>query len=99
MGIDTKKVIMHVLAKEDDENVCAKCCKTKQIIERMLEEFPELKNNIEIMYQDVESKEITEKFGLLERPVVILNDTIFSEGHVPILKKLSREIITLLKSV
>ena len=51
----------------------------------MLEAFPDFKENIEIQYKNIESREIIERYGKLTAPVVILNDIIFSEGHVPII--------------
>lgn len=59
----------------------------------MLKAFPNFRNEIEIQYSDVSSDKIIKKYGELTAPVVILNDIIFSEGHVPIIKKLCRKII------
>ena len=91
-----EKILVLILIKEDPENICAKCCKTIQVIDRMMEAFAEFKDNVEIIYNDTASKEVIDKFGSLERPVVIINDRIFSEGHVPIIKKLSRELFKIL---
>ncbi len=91
-----KKTLVLILIKDDPENICAKCCKTIQVIDRMMEEIAEFKDKVEILYKDTESKEDNDKHGNLERPVVIINDKIFSEGHVPIIKKLSRELFTIL---
>lgn len=97
MMVDREKVFIHVLIKEEQENVCAKCCKTVRVMERMMETFPEFKENVQIMYQDIESKEVVETRGALEPPAIILNGITYSQGHVPILKKLSRDILFLLK--
>ncbi|MBY9017657.1 MAG: hypothetical protein KGD66_02390 [Candidatus Lokiarchaeota archaeon] len=86
-----------ILIKDDPENICAKCCKTIQVIDRMMEEIAEFKDKVEIIYKDTSSKENNGKYRNLERPVVIINDGVFSEGHVPIIKKLSRELFTILK--
>ena len=59
----------------------------------MLEAFPDFRNELDIQYSDVNSDKIVEKYGELKAPVVILNDIIFSEGHVPIIKKLCRKIV------
>jgi hypothetical protein len=59
----------------------------------MLEAFPDFKEKIEIEYSDISSEKIIKKYGELTAPVIILNDIIFSEGHVPIIKKLTREIM------
>jgi len=63
----------------------------------MLEAFPDFREKIEIQYINIESDKINKKYGELTVPVVILNDVIFSEGHVPIIKKLCREIIDSMK--
>lgn len=91
-----EKVLVLILIKEDPENICAKCCKTIQVIDRMIEAIADFKDKVEIIYKDVASKEVIDKYGSLERPVVIINDNIFSEGHVPIIKKLSRELLKIL---
>ena len=93
-----EKLLLQVILNENEENFCAKCCKTKQVIERMLEAFPDFKEKLDIQYYDVSSELILKKYGDLTAPVVLLNDIIFSEGHVPIIKKLCREIITSLKT-
>ena len=63
----------------------------------MLEAFPDFKNELDIQYSDVSSDKIIKKYGELTAPVVILNDIIFSEGHVPIIKKLCRKIVDYMK--
>ena len=95
--IHIEKIIVRVLIKEDEENVCAKCCKTVQVIERMMEEISEFKDKVEIIYEDIFSKSLTDKYGELKEPVIIVNDIIFSQEHVPIMKKLSRRLLELLK--
>ena len=59
----------------------------------MLEAFPDFRNELDIQFSDVSSDKIIKKYGELTAPVVILNDIIFSEGHVPIIKKLCRKIV------
>jgi len=63
----------------------------------MLEAFPDFRNELDIQYSDVSSDNIIKKYGELTAPVVILNDIIFSEGHVPIIKKLCRKIVDSMK--
>ena len=63
----------------------------------MLEAFPDFRNELDIQYSDVSSDKIIKKYGELTAPVVILNDIIFSEGHVPIIKKLCRKIVDSMK--
>ena len=93
--MEVQKPKLQVLLKEED-NYCAKCCKTRQVIERMLEELPEIKENVELDYENVYEAEMIDKYGDLMPPVVIINENIFSEGHVPIIKKLSRELLKLI---
>jgi len=59
----------------------------------MLEAFPEFKERIEIRYKNIDSDDVIKRYGKLIAPVVILNDIIFSEGHVPIIKRLCRQIL------
>ncbi len=80
----------------EEENFCAKCCKTVNVIDKMMETIPGLKNKVEVLYSDLNSQENLKKYGELTPPVIMINDVIFSEGHVPIIKKLAR---TLLESV
>ena len=63
----------------------------------MLKSFPNFRDELEIQYIDVSSDKIIKKYGELTAPVVILNDIIFSEGHVPIIKKLCRKILDSMK--
>jgi len=90
------KPLLQVLLKEE-ENYCAKCCKTRQVIERMVKEIPILKERINIEYENINLEDNVKKFGEHIPPVVLINGTIFSEGHIPILKKLSSEIFKLIK--
>ncbi len=91
-----KEVLVQILIKDDPENICAKCCKTTQVIDRMMEEITEFNDKVEIIYIDSNSKENIEKYQNLERPAVIINGKVFSEGHIPIIKKLSRELFKIL---
>ncbi len=91
----TQSPVLRILLIEED-NFCAKCCKTRQVIERMLEEIPEIKANIKVDYENISEGKFVNNFGELIPPVVIINEKIFSEGHVPIIKKLSKELLDLL---
>lgn len=84
------------MLKDEEQNLCAKCCKTRNVVERMLEAVPVIKEKIEVIYDNIASIQIIEKFGELDAPVVVINNSIYSEGHVPIIKKLSRAILDLL---
>ena len=88
-----EKSVLQVILNENEDNFCAKCCKTKRVIEQMLEAFPDFRKKIEIQYWNIDSEEIIKKYGDLTAPVVILNDNVFSEGHVPIIKRLCRTIL------
>ena len=90
---------MHVLLKNEEENYCAKCCKTKNIIDRMFARIPEFKEKIEVSYEDIYSDDTKKKHGVLIPPTIIIEDNILIEGHVPIMKKLARDLFRLLKSV
>ena len=97
MRLALEKSVLQVVLNENENNFCAKCCKTKNVIDRMIEAFPDFKERLEIQYSDISSEKIFDKYGDLTAPVVILNDIIFSEGHVPIIKKLCRNIINSFK--
>ncbi len=88
---------MHVLLKSEEENFCAKCCKTMNIIDRMFSSIPELKEKIEVNYEDVYSSESIKKYGELIPPVIMIDDRILTEGHVPIMKKLARDLFELIE--
>ena len=81
-----------------DETYCAKCCRTRNIVERMIEEVPGLKDRIEVIFEDISTQGIRDKYGQLTPPVIIMNDSIYLEGHVPVIKKLSRAILDQLNS-
>ena len=91
----THKPILRILLIEED-NYCAKCCKTRQVIERMLEEVPEIKANVQVDYENVPEGHFSNNFADLTPPIIYINEKIYSEGHVPIIKKLSRELLDLL---
>ena len=91
-----KKNKVDILIIEEEGDFCAKCCKTVNVIDKMMESIPELKDKVEISYYNLQSQDKVKKYGNLNPPVIIINDVVFSEGHVPIIKKLAR---TLLKSV
>ncbi len=88
---------MHVLLKNEEENYCAKCCKTMNIIERIFTSIPEFKEKIEVSYEDVFSNDNTKKYGELIPPAIIIDDRILMEGHVPIMKKLARDLFNLIE--
>ncbi len=64
----------------------------------MIEEVPGLKERIEVIFEDISKQAIREKYGQLTPPVIIMNDSIYLEGHVPVIKKLSRTILNQLNS-
>jgi len=87
---------LHVLLKNEEENFCAKCCKTVNIIERMFASIPEFKEKIEVSYEDVYSSDTKKKFGDLIPPAILFQDQILTEGHVPIIKKLAQDLFRLI---
>lgn len=88
---------MYVLLKAEDDTSCAKCCKTRNIIERIFVSIPEFSQKIEVCYEDVYSADNIKKFGDLTPPVIIIEDHIIIEGHVPIMKKLARDLYNLIE--
>jgi hypothetical protein len=94
--IEIDKILIQVLLKDEEENYCAKCCKTRNVVERLIEEVPTIRNKTRVIYENISSNEIIEKYGRLTPPVIIIDDKIYSEGHVPILKKLAISLIALL---
>ena len=89
---------MHVLLKTEEENYCAKCCKTMNIIERMFTSVPEFKDKINVSYEDIYSPDNIKKYGNLLPPVIAIDDHVLVEGHVPIIKKLARDLFSLIGS-
>ncbi len=83
--------------KTEEDYYCAKCCKTRNIIERIFETTPEFKQKFEVSYEDVNSKDIIEKFGILLPPTIIFEGHILTEGHVPIMKKLALDLYRLIE--
>lgn len=90
MKIKTK---VEILIIEEEGDFCAKCCKTVTVIDKMMETVPGLKDKVEVFYSDLNSHENLQKYGELIPPVIMINEVIFSEGHVPIIKKLARRLL------
>ena len=88
-----KKLAVNVFLKGNKENWCPKCYKTKELIDKMSQEFPEFNDKVDLMYNDVTSKETVNKYGELNPPVIFINEGIFSEGQVPIINKLKQSIL------
>jgi hypothetical protein len=63
------------------------------VIDKMMETIPGLKDKVEVFYSDLNSQENLKKYGELTPPIIMINDVIFSEGHVPIIKKLARSLL------
>lgn len=61
-------------------------------MEVAIQDFPEIKEKLEYSHKDIGSKEIVEKYGILQGPAVIINDILISQGHVPSIKKLKKGI-------
>ena len=92
------KLIIHVLLKNEEDTYCAKCCKTRNILERIFDKIPEFKQKIELSFENIESIDIRKKYGDVSPPAIIIGEHIHSEGHVPIMKKLAYELFELIKS-
>jgi hypothetical protein len=63
------------------------------VVDKMMETVPGLKDKVEVFYSYLNSQENLQKYGELTPPVIMINDIIFSEGHVPIIKKLARRLL------
>jgi len=94
--INVKKVEIQVFIVENDPNKCAKCCKTINVINRMMDAFPEFGDQVNVQYTEDSSGGSENIYSEFQRPVVVINNNIFSYGHIPIIKKLSREVISIL---
>jgi len=64
----------------------------------MLQEVPLIKERTEVIFDDITSKRVIDKLGQREPPVILINSSIYSEGHVPIIKNLSKTLIDLMKN-
>ena len=89
--------MIQVFIMENNELQCAKCCKTINVIDRMVDAFPEFGDQVDIRFIEDSPNEAENEHRDFQRPVIVINGTIFSHGHVPIIKKLSREVIGILK--
>lgn len=68
-----------------------------QVIDRMMDTVTVLKDKIEIIYKDVLSIDAIENYGNIEPPAIFINGVLFSQGHVPIIKKLGKELLEMMK--
>ena len=87
------KLAVKVFLKGSKEKWCPKCYKTKEGIDNMFRDSPEFKVKVDLMYNDAISKETKERYGELNPPVIFINEKIFSEGHVQIIKTLKQSIL------
>ncbi|MFX0144465.1 MAG: hypothetical protein ACFE9C_10340 [Candidatus Hodarchaeota archaeon] len=86
------------MLKNEEENYCAKCCKTVNIIERIFTSIPEFKEKIEVSYEDIYLIDNIKKYGELTPPAIVIANQVLTEGHVPIMKKLARDLFTIVGS-
>ena len=56
----------------------------------------EFKDKIDVSYEDIYSPDTIKKYGDLLAPAIIINDHVLTEGHVPIMKKLARDLFNLI---
>ncbi len=92
-----KKPIIYVILKNEGDASCAKCCKTKTIVERLFTEIPEFKQKIDVCFEDIDKIDVKHKYGAVNPPAIIIQKRILFEGHVPIMKKLARELYQLIE--
>jgi hypothetical protein len=64
----------------------------------MMDTVTVFKDKVEIIYHDVKSIDTIAKYGNIEPPAIFINGMLFSQGHVPIIKKLGKEILSMLKN-
>ena len=79
------KIKIHTIGPEKP---CSKCKKTRKNLEEMLKAFPNYKDKIEISHLEISSKEVIEKYGILQSPAITINDVLINQGHVPTIKNL-----------
>ena len=63
----------------------------------MFASIPDFKEKIELSYEDVYSNETKKKFGDLLPPTIIFEGQVLTEGHVPIMKKLARDLFRVIE--
>jgi hypothetical protein len=73
------------------EKPCSKCMKTRKNLEKMIQDFPDLFDNINISHLEISSREVIEKYGILQSPAVAINGVLINQGHVPTIKKLKTQ--------
>lgn len=64
----------------------------------MFASIPEFKEKLGVSYEDVYSELNIKRYGDLIPPVIIIEDRILTEGHLPIIKKLALELFNLIES-
>jgi hypothetical protein len=62
----------------------------------MMDVITELKDKVEIIYTDVLSIDNIEKYRNIDPPAIFINGSMFSQGHVPIIKKLGKKLLEML---
>lgn len=66
------------------------------IIDRMFSSIPEFEKKIEVSYEDVYASDSIKKYGNLTPPAIIIDNQVLTEGHVPIMKKLARDLFKII---
>jgi len=63
----------------------------------MVKEIPDFAEKVVLHYYNISKDEKDQQYNEIQPPAILINDSLFSEGHVPIIKKLSRELLALIK--
>jgi len=86
----SKKIEIKVIFSESKGASCGKNCQSKQIIQRIMREFPELNKKVRISYQYFNSIKGLKNFENFKDllPIIKIDKKLFSLGEVPSIKKM-----------
>jgi len=82
-----KTIVVQVLGPK---NPCNNCIATQKNIESAIMRvvFPDV--TFEVKHEDITSKEIIEKFGVLKSPAVVAGDLVLFQGIIPPVDKAAK---------
>ncbi|MFW9878372.1 MAG: hypothetical protein ACFFG0_35265 [Candidatus Thorarchaeota archaeon] len=55
--------------------------------------MPFFKDKVEIIYEENKPNKVIKKYGNFELPVIFSNGILFSQGYVPIMKKIGKKLL------
>lgn len=87
---NNKKIEIKVIFSENKGANCGKNCQSKQVIQRIMREFPELNKKVRISYQCFNSIKLLKNFENFNDllPIIKIDKKLFSLGEVPSIKKM-----------